>query len=158
MAWAAFDENGKMPITVFDGWFSFRYAENPGVAWSFLSSYPLELTVLTSLISIALCFYALYSSSNLLVLISWSFVVGGAVGNIVDRFHGIVSHWSGFSNIDPDKIYVRDFIDIYWGSNHWPTFNIADSMICIGVSYLFFYSFFIENKKDEVSEVVSTNE
>jgi signal peptidase II len=45
-------------------------------------------------------------------------ILGGAVGNVIDRF-----------------IYgaVIDFLDFYWGSYHWPAFNIADSAICIGV-------------------------
>jgi len=46
-----------------------------------------------------------------------SFILGGAVGNMVDRInHG----------------YVIDFIDIYVGAWHWPAFNIADIAISIG--------------------------
>lgn len=47
--------------------------------------------------------------------------MGGAVGNIVDRF--LLG-------------YVVDFIDIYIKSYHWPTFNIADSFISIGIVLL----------------------
>ena len=45
-------------------------------------------------------------------------VLGGAVGNLVDRI-----------------LYgeVTDFIDVYWGSHHWPAFNVADSSITVAV-------------------------
>ena len=49
-------------------------------------------------------------------------VLGGAFGNIIDRIrYGA----------------VVDFIDLYFGSYHWPSFNLADSFICIGMGLLF---------------------
>lgn len=48
-------------------------------------------------------------------------IAGGAVGNLIDRLiHG----------------YVVDFIDVYYSHWHWPTFNLADSAITVGVSIL----------------------
>jgi len=48
-------------------------------------------------------------------------ILGGALGNIIDRaMHGA----------------VVDFIDFYWGTYHWPAFNVADSAICMGVIVL----------------------
>jgi signal peptidase II len=53
--------------------------------------------------------------------LSLSLVIGGAVGNLIDRLiHG----------------YVIDFIDVYYGNWHWPAFNVADSAICVGVALL----------------------
>jgi signal peptidase II len=47
--------------------------------------------------------------------------LGGAVGNVVDRLmHG----------------YVVDFLDFYWGSWHFPAFNVADSAISVGAALL----------------------
>lgn len=48
-------------------------------------------------------------------------ILGGAVGNLVDRVR--------FG-------YVVDFLDVYYGSWHWPAFNVADSAISIGVAML----------------------
>lgn len=54
-------------------------------------------------------------------------VCGGALGNLVDRF--------AFGG-------VRDFIDLHWMDRvHWPTFNIADSAICVGVGLLLWEAF-----------------
>lgn len=50
-------------------------------------------------------------------------ILGGAVGNLLDRFR--------FG-------YVVDFLDVYIGRHHWPAFNVADSAICIGIALLFF--------------------
>ncbi len=49
--------------------------------------------------------------------LSLSLILGGALGNVIDRaLHG----------------YVIDFIDLHYGSWHWPAFNVADSAICVG--------------------------
>ena len=45
-------------------------------------------------------------------------ILGGAVGNLVDRVRSRA---------------VTDFLDVYWGSWHWPAFNVADIAICLGV-------------------------
>ena len=61
------------------------------------------------------------SGSNTALSLAFSFILGGALGNVVDRIR--------FG-------YVVDFIDIYIGSWHWPAFNIADAAICVGLFFL----------------------
>ncbi len=53
---------------------------------------------------------------------SLSLVLGGAIGNLIDRFR---------------LGEVIDFIDLHWDHLHWPAFNVADSAITIGVALLF---------------------
>jgi signal peptidase II len=50
-----------------------------------------------------------------------SLVLGGAVGNLIDRL------WLG---------HVVDFLDVYYGASHWPAFNVADSAITVGAGLL----------------------
>ena len=57
------------------------------------------------------------AANSVLVRVAFGAIVGGAIGNIVDRFH------YGF---------VVDFIDLHW----WPVFNVADSCITVGVALL----------------------
>ncbi|MBW3567554.1 MAG: signal peptidase II [Proteobacteria bacterium] len=52
-----------------------------------------------------------------LLPLSLSLILGGALGNVIDRA------WHG---------YVIDFVDVYYGSWHWPAFNVADSAITVG--------------------------
>jgi len=64
-----------------------------------------------------------------------SLVLGGAVGNLIDRvLYG----------------YVIDFIDVYYASWHWPTFNVADSAITAGAALLLLDAF-TSHKKDEAT-------
>lgn len=55
-------------------------------------------------------------------------VIGGAIGNVIDRFiHGA----------------VVDFLDVHIGEYHWPAFNVADSAIVVGVAMLLLESLFV---------------
>jgi signal peptidase II len=50
-----------------------------------------------------------------------SLILGGAIGNVIDRLlHG----------------YVVDFLDFYWGTWHFPAFNVADASISVGAALL----------------------
>ena len=53
--------------------------------------------------------------------VALAMVMGGAIGNLIDRAR---------------LGYVIDFIDWHWYEHHWPTFNIADAFISVGVSLL----------------------
>src|ERR1700686_5283227 len=66
--------------------------------------------------------YREVAARSLLVRIAFGGIVGGAIGNIVDRFH---------------YGYVVDFVDLRW----WPVFNVADSCITIGVVLLILTTF-----------------
>lgn len=61
------------------------------------------------------------------IALSLTLVIGGAAGNVIDRLlYG----------------YVIDFIDVYYGSWHWPVFNVADSAISAGAALLLFDGLF----------------
>lgn len=114
-------------VNIVKGFFKFIYIRNDGVIWGIFSNskshiIPVIITVL-SIAALLTVFYifAKTSISCRLELISLSFIMGGAVGNLIDRF------FLG---------YVVDFIDIYIKSYHWPTFNIADSFISMGIVLL----------------------
>jgi signal peptidase II len=115
-------------------WFwSNRYAENPGAAWSLLASAPESIRVpffhVVSLVAILLigAYYSRLRSDQKLLGVALSLVMGGALGNLTDRLI---------------RGYVIDFID--WHINdpnrntrlHWPTFNVADTGISLGVALI----------------------
>ena len=115
-------------ITVVKNFFSFTYVRNPGAAWGFLADSdesfrkPFFLTV--SVIAIFFIFYLVIrlQSGQQLTLIALSLVLGGAVGNLIDRLR---------------LGYVIDFLDFHVGrSFRWPTFNVADIAISAGVGLL----------------------
>lgn len=69
---------------------------------------------------------------EMIISLSLSFILSGAVGNLIDRL------WHG---------EVVDFLDFYVSSYHWPAFNIADSAICVGIGLMILALFVKDHKK-----------
>ncbi|GFO76462.1 signal peptidase II [Bathymodiolus platifrons methanotrophic gill symbiont] len=117
-------------IPMFPG-FSITYAHNYGAAFSFLSDaggwQRWFFAVLAGSISIGIIVWIKrLKSEEILSAISLSLILGGAIGNLIDRVvYG----------------YVIDFLDVYYQAWHWPVFNIADSAITVGVAFMFYESF-----------------
>jgi len=112
---------------VIDGLLSLTHGRNPGIAFGVLSEGGLPfqavaLTVLGLVAVVVLSAYALrVPPTQKLRLTALSLVVGGAIGNLIDR----VRYGS-----------VVDFIHVYWGTYQWPDFNVADSAISVAVVLL----------------------
>jgi len=106
---------------VVPGWVNIIHAENPGMAFSLLStaSPGVRAVVLIGLATAVLVIVAvmLWRSTEVLERWALALVMGGAVGNLWDRLA---------------RGTVTDFIDFYWGDWHWATFNVADSAISVG--------------------------
>ena len=101
-------------------------AFNTGAAFSFLSDaggwQNFFFVGVAAVVSIIILFMIRRLGANdTQVAVALMLVLGGAAGNVIDRVR--------FS-------YVVDFIDIYYRTWHWPTFNIADSAITIGAVLL----------------------
>lgn len=114
----------SQPILPF---FNLTLLHNTGAAFSFLSHNPQLAQWLFSAIAIVMGVVLVVWIKNLpvnrnLTACALTFVLGGAIGNLIDRFtHG----------------YVVDFLDFYYGEWHFAAFNIADSAISIGAALLF---------------------
>jgi signal peptidase II len=112
-------------IPVIDGLFSITYVRNKGAAFSFLShaSWRLPFFIAISAVAavvIVIAFNRLRNDQRL-AQVSLAMIFSGAVGNLIDRVR---------------RGEVVDFLDVYWRSYHWPAFNVADSLICVGVALL----------------------
>ena len=93
---------------------------------------PWLLTGLAGVIVIALAVW-LWRTPSRLSVAALGLIIGGAVGNVVDRLnHGA----------------VVDFLDVHAAGWHWPAFNVADSAICVGAAILVLESLFT---RDETS-------
>ena len=106
-------------IVVISDLFKFWYRENNGAAWSILQGYRWVLLAI-SVLMLALLIWnrAEFMKNGLWGRLALALLVGGILGNFIDRLcYG----------------YVIDFIQVYIGNYPFPTFNIADSAICIGV-------------------------
>ncbi len=103
-------------------------AHNTGAAFSFLNGagawHHWFFMGFSFVVSLALVVWIIrLSKSETLQLTALSFILGGALGNLIDRVR---------------LGYVIDFIDIYYKNHHWPIFNIADSAITVGTMFLVF--------------------
>ena len=114
-------------ISVIDGFFNITYVRNTGVAFGIFDPLSLPaksvlLSVFTAFAAVVVITYSVRSSlRNRLLQVALALVLGGALGNLYDRLaYG----------------YVVDFLEFYVGTYHWPSFNVADSAISIGVALL----------------------
>jgi signal peptidase II len=112
-------------IPVIDNFFHITYVRNRGAAFSFLSdaSWRLPFFITVSIIAAFVILIALRKmrDDQKLAHISLSMIFSGAVGNLIDRVR---------------LGEVIDFLDAHWYRHHWPAFNVADSLICVGVMLL----------------------
>jgi len=123
-----------VPVTVTPFW-QHRYTQNRGAAWGVLSGAGEQFRVpffyLVSIAAVIFIFsyYRKLRTEQRYLQIALALVLGGAIGNAIDRVL---------------RGYVIDFIDWHWfdphwlrPSLHWPTFNVADSGITVGLAMLF---------------------
>ena len=121
-------------IPVIDSFFHISYVRNQGGAFSFLANVnttlrlPFFIVVSISAISALLYFVRQVGSRQYLLLCALGGILGGALGNLTDRMAR-----GGM---------VVDFLDVHYRGWHWPTFNVADSFISVGVVVLMAHSLF----------------
>ena len=107
-------------------WLALNYAQNTGVAFGLFQNMPQLFTMTSILITVAVIYAYVHHLPNQCAWVQWAtgLIVGGALGNIVDRLR---------------LGYVIDFISVGW----WPVFNLADSAISVGVTMLAAYLIFV---------------
>lgn len=104
---------------------------NSGAAWN-----AYVMPILAGVIAAGLLFI-LWRSASRLVAIALGLVIGGAVGNIIDRLR-----FDGG---------VADFLDFHLGGWHWPAFNVADAAITVGAILFVLESLFVDSEKNKKS-------
>lgn len=94
------------------------------------------LLAIMTLAIVGVIVYMLKSVQNNYLAASYGLVIGGALGNLIDRI-----------------VYgaVVDFLDVHVSGWHWPAFNVADALIFIGVLLLVFEGFFVKDVEHEKS-------
>jgi len=118
----AFQLGESLPITTF---FNLVRVHNAGAAFSFLADaggwQRWFFTGLGTVAALVMVYLLRMHAGQSLLCLALSLLLGGAVGNVVDRV--LYSH-------------VIDFLDFYYGTWHFPAFNVADSAITIGACLL----------------------
>ncbi|MGY3861853.1 MULTISPECIES: signal peptidase II [Aeromonas] len=117
--------------------FNLVHVYNKGAAFSFLADQGGWQRWFFALLAFAICGLLIHwlrkqSVTQYWSGIAYSFIIGGALGNVFDRL--VLGH-------------VVDFLDFYWGTAHWPAFNLADSFIFIGAAMIVLDGFRGEKKE-----------
>ena len=124
------------------GFFDLTYVRNPGAAFGFLAGaqgmWRSIFFITVSIVALAVISVLVRQTRERLPPIALALIGGGAVGNLIDRIR--------FGE-------VVDFIDWYYRTFHWPTFNIADSAISLGVGLLAIEMLFPRNQEDQKAEI-----
>jgi signal peptidase II len=106
--------------------FDIIHTVNPGAAWSMGANTPGARWVFSAVavgVSVMLVAWlrGLAWSTHKLLIMGLTFILGGAIGNVIDRVR--LGH-------------VIDFLSVHWGNAYFPAFNVADSAICIGAGFV----------------------
>jgi signal peptidase II len=125
-------------ITVVPGFFNITHVRNRGAAFGILSTLPefwrSAFFITVTLVAVAAISVLIIKTHERLLVYAFSLIAGGAIGNVVDRIrYG----------------EVVDFIQWYVKSYYWPSFNVADSAITIGVVLLAFEMLFATSAKSQ---------
>ncbi|RRH74504.1 signal peptidase II [Falsigemmobacter faecalis] len=118
--------------------FNFSLGFNTGASFGmmggFMAGKPLLMAGLTGALTIAFAVMA-FRAQHALERAGFALVVGGALGNIIDRLR---------------QGAVTDFLDFYWRDWHWPTFNVADICITLGAVLILLASLHLRRRKEPV--------
>ncbi|MDR4509155.1 MAG: signal peptidase II [Candidatus Brocadiaceae bacterium] len=122
-------------VTLIPGVVDIIRNENKGVVFGLFPGKTTVFTIVSFLAIFAIVYiYICSDKSFFLSNVALGLIMAGAIGNLWDRL------WYR---------HVRDFIDLHIGNKyHWPTFNIADGLICVGISCMVFTSFFAAKQKE----------
>jgi len=133
-------------IPVVEHFFHLTYVRNKGAAFSFLSNASWRLPFFIAISTIAslviLIAFRKLRDDQRLAHISLAMIFSGAVGNLIDRVR---------------LGEVIDFLDAHWYQHHWPAFNVADSLICVGV-FLLAIDMLLEEKRLKNSQLIPNSD
>jgi len=133
----------RVPI---NGFINLTHQKNTGAAFSFLANaggwQRWFFVVLASAVSvvIAVWIWRIRKESQVILSMGLAFVLGGAVGNLIDRIR--LGH-------------VTDFVQVWFGSWAFPSFNVADAAISVGAALLIIDALFFSGKQTSPAETLA---
>lgn len=121
-------------MIIYTSWFNLVKAWNTGVSFSMFNDLGGLGVFLLSFLALGIISFLviwLKKEPSPLVRVALGFIIGGAIGNLIDRIR---------------LGAVFDFLDFHIADAHWPAFNVADSFICIGAIIIIVHSLFNKEK------------
>lgn len=119
-------------IPIIDRFFAITSHRNKGAAWGILQDQMVFFYIITVIVVIGIIYFMQkHARDSMLVAIALSLILGGAIGNFIDRLF---------------RKEVVDFLDFIIFTYDFPIFNVADSSLCVGV-FLFLIATIIDERK-----------
>jgi signal peptidase II len=131
-------------IPVIQGFFNLVHVHNKGAAFGLLANWSVEVARwffigTTTLVLVVLGYlWRRLPEDRWPAALGYSLIMVGALGNLLDRVR---------------LGEVVDFLDVHWGRYHWPAFNVADSLVCLGAGVLV-WVILTEEKRADASNTV----
>ena len=116
-------------IELLPGFLDLLYTENTGAIFGLVHNHA-EVFIALGIagVIVILVFLRYFPPATTLGAVSFALILGGAVGNLIDRIHTYPSS------------FVIDFISIHWRKLfYWPAFNVADTALTVGILVLIYY-------------------
>jgi len=128
-------ETTQLPFVTLEilPFFNLTMVWNHGVSFGMFQNSSIWPLTIAAIVISGLFSVWLAKSKSWVETISLSMIIGGALGNVIDRLH--------FGA-------VADFIDLHYAGWHYPAFNLADSFITVGIVILVAHSLFFADKED----------
>ncbi|MDP6597955.1 MAG: signal peptidase II [Candidatus Poribacteria bacterium] len=125
-------------IPVIDGFFNIHHVRNRGAAFGILQGQKMLLVVVTIAALGLIGYYYFHYRQSLWMRIGLGFLLGGALGNLIDRIR---------------MGEVVDFLQFGLLPNYaWPTFNVADISVCVGTGMIFILFYLERNETQQPDE------
>jgi len=131
---------GNLDIREITPFFNIWHVRNSGMAFSlgnFNDGGRYFIGILAFVVAGILVFLGSKTYKRI-VIAAYALIAGGAVGNAMDR-------------LNPLRQTVVDFLDFHIGTAHWPSFNVADSAIVLGVALILIDMMFLSGKRKTIS-------
>lgn len=141
---------GSGEIEVIPGFFSLVHAQNPGAAFGILRDSPYRhyLFFGFTLIAVGIIvdLFRKLPENERFITTTLALILSGAIGNAIDRLHkGTVTD---FLRVYSDSPSLKPWLLRTFGTNEWPSFNVADSALVVGVCLFLAHYLFIEDPEE----------
>lgn len=139
---------GRGEMEIIPGFFSIVHRQNPGAAFGMFRDFEYRHLLFLAFTMVAagviLDLFRRLPTTDRFMAATLGLIFSGAVGNAIDRIHKQTV--TDFLKIYTDFPSVRDWLVSSFGTNEWPSFNIADSALVLGVLMYAFHSMFLEER------------
>ena len=149
--WAAFPRS----IEVIPGFFSLVHTQNTGAAFGIMEGQMIVFAIFTT-IAFGTIFFTLAQMPDEDHFQNWALALltSGVIGNAIDRVHK--QSVTDFLHVYSENPKVVPLLQDVMGSNAWPSFNVADAAIVVGmIMFGIFYVFLEQDHEDEGEDIKS---